>query len=75
LKNNFDEDFSVQNSAAFNTFECFRILDLYFPLSVTSVFSVAKPHAVDCSKGFAMRIAVEEEEEQVGGVGEEEVYA
>ena len=24
----------------------------------------AKPHAVDCSKGFAMRITVEEEEEE-----------
>ena len=35
----------------------------------------AKPHAVDCSKGFAMRITVEEEEEEVGKVGEEEVYA
>ena len=37
---NFDEDFSVTNSAAFNTFECFRILGLDFPWFVTSVFSV-----------------------------------
>ena len=37
---NFYEDFSVTNSAAFNTFECFRILGLDFPWFVTSVFSV-----------------------------------